>query len=306
MRKTVALSIILLIAVAGQALAVSQARVSGKIVDVVTKKPVADAKILIEAIEGKTVRDEVKARKDGSYAAMVLDGTIRYKFTVTAPGYQPLEQVLKLELSMTNSRDFELLPQGVATEQPGVALQADTTIVAYNEGAELANSGNWAAAAAKFEEAVAAKPDLIAGWSALAKTSLKLNNYPRAIEAAKKVLEVDEEDTAMWGVLHQAYKATGDKANAAAAEAKLPANANALFNQAARLINDGKDDEAETHLKRAIEVDPKMAIAYYQLGMVYVRTGKNADARQMLTKYIELDPNGRDVATAKEMLGYLK
>ena len=34
--------------------------------------------------------------------------------------------------------------------------------------------------------------------------------------------------------------------------------------------------------------------------------GKNADAKANLQKYLELDPNGKDAATAKEMLKYVK
>jgi Tfp pilus assembly protein PilF len=78
-----------------------------------------------------------------------------------------------------------------------------------------------------------------------------------------------------------------------------------LFNEAARLINAGKDAEAEPLLKQAITIDDKMAMAYYELGMVYVRGGKSADAKTNLTKYLELDPKGRDADTAKEMLKYL-
>jgi hypothetical protein len=40
--------------------------------------------------------------------------------------------------------------------------------------------------------------------------------------------------------------------------------------------------------------------------MLDVRLGKNADAKVNLQKYIELDPNGKDAATAKEMLKYVK
>ena len=183
---------------------------------------------------------------------------------------------------------------------------ADPAVDAYNAGAQLANAGDAAGAIAKFEEAVAAKPDLLAGWQALAKSTLRIKNYPRAIEAAKKVIDVDDEDTDMWTVLYQSYTATGDKANAAIAQKKMPANAGSLFNEAARLINQGKDSEAEAALKQAIAVDEKMAVAWYELGMVYVRTSKNADARAALQKYLELEPNGKDAATAKEMLNYLK
>ena len=34
--------------------------------------------------------------------------------------------------------------------------------------------------------------------------------------------------------------------------------------------------------------------------------GKNADAKTNLQKYLELDPNGKDASTAKEMLKYVK
>ena len=40
--------------------------------------------------------------------------------------------------------------------------------------------------------------------------------------------------------------------------------------------------------------------------MIYVRAGKNADAKTNLQKYLELEPNGKDAATAKEMLKYVK
>jgi len=153
---------------------------------------------------------------------------------------------------------------------------------------------------------VAAKPDLLAGWMALSKMALRAKQYPKAIDAAKKVLDVDDEDTDMWTVLFQAYTATGDKTNAAIAEKKMPANAASLFNEAARLINQGKDGEAEGMLKQAVAIDEKMGVAWYELGMVYARTGKNADARAALNKYLEIDPAGKDAATAKEMLTYIK
>jgi predicted Zn-dependent protease len=159
---------------------------------------------------------------------------------------------------------------------------------------------------AKFQEAVTLKPDLTAGWMALAKVAVKEKKYQVAVDAAKKALEIDDEDTDMWIALHQSYSALGDKANAAIAEKKMPANPSKLFNDAARLINEGKDGEAEEQLKRAVAVDEKFSLAYYELGMVYVRAGKSAEAKAALSKYLELDPKGKDASTAKEMLSYLQ
>jgi tetratricopeptide (TPR) repeat protein len=311
MRRTFALTLILLALPATHAFAIGEARMTGKIFDAATKKPIEGAVVQADATEERTVSQKFPAKKDGSYTVFLLYGTIRYKFTVTAPGYEPYVETMKLKLGETNSKDFFLAKPGSGATGPAqvnveVKEKVDPAVDAYNAGAHLANAGDVAGAMAKFEEAVAAKPDLLAGWMAIAKTALKAKQYPKAIEAAKKVVEIDDEDTEMWAVLHQAYTATGDKANAAIAEKKLPANASSLFNEAARLINQGKDGEAEAALKRAVEIDDTMAVAWYELGMVYVRTAKNADARQALTKYLELEPNGKDAPTAKEMLNYLK
>ena len=304
MRRSLALILPVLLLGAANLFAGAEARLSGKIVDQSTKQPIAGASIKLEAVEAKNVKQEVKSKQDGSYAVFVLDGTIRYKFTFSAPGYVPYEETLKLTLGAPTTKDVELAKGNAPV--PGREGKADPAVAAYNEGAGLANSGDYAGAIAKFEAAVKANPDMTAAWMALAKISLKQKAYPRAIEAAKKALAIDDEDTDMWNVLYQAYSATGDKANAAIAEKKLPKNAGALFNDAAAAINKGDDAAAETLLKQAVDADPTFAQAYYELGMVYARGSKNADAKAALTKYLELDPNGKDAATAKEMLNYLK
>lgn len=307
MRKSFAMFALLVTAYAGNAFAVGQARITGKILDAATKAPIADATITVTATEAKTFKDEFKA-KNGSYAVAVLDGTIRYKFVFSAEGYAPYEEVMKLKIGEPNSRDI-MLSKGVAAGGGANAMlkaTADPAVVAFNEGATLANDGKDVEALAKFTEAVTAKPDLAAGWQAIARMQLRLKKPAAAIEAANNALALDPDDSSMQSVLFDAYTQTGDKAKAAEAKTKMPASAPVLFNDAARAINAGKDGDAEAILKRAIEVDGTFSAAYYELGMVCVRTGKNADARQYLEKYLEIDPKGKDAETAKEMLKYVK
>ncbi len=304
MRRSLTLAVVVL-ALAANAFALGEARLTGKVLDAVTKKPIPNAVITVVATEGKTFHQDYKAKNDGTYAIFLLDGTLKYEFTYAAPGYQPFKQVMKLKLGEPNTRDIELAP-GNAPVTGAVQTKADPAVTAYNEGAELANAGKEAEALAKFQEAVTAKPDLTAGWQAIAKLNLRTKNYPKAIEAAHKALELANDETDMFAVLYESYKATGDKAKTEEFKKKLPANAAMLFNDAAKAINAGKDAEAEPLLKQAISADEKFAQAYYELGMLYVRAGKNAEAKANLVKYIELDPNGKDAATAKEMLKYVK
>jgi tetratricopeptide (TPR) repeat protein len=305
MRRSLALCLLALAAIASNAFAGAEARLTGKIVDAVTKAPIADVTVTTTAIEGKNIKLETKSKKDGTYAVFVLDGTLKYKFTYTAPGYQPMETTLKLKLgSEVNIQDIELIT--VEAAKASAPVKVDPAITAFNEGADLANKGQVDEAIARIETAVAAKPDLLVAHQALARLYLRKNDYPKAIANANKVIELDADDTDMNAVLAEAYTKTGDKAKAAEFKKKVPANASDLYNQAADLINSGKDGAAEALLQQAVAADEKFAAAYYELGMIYVRSGKNADAKTNLQKYLELEPTGKESATAKEMLKYVK
>jgi tetratricopeptide (TPR) repeat protein len=307
MRRTFALVIVVL-AVAANAFAIGQARLTGKVTDAINKKPIENAVVTVTAVEAKAFKADYKAKKDGTYAIFLVDGTIKYEFAWSAPGYQTYKDVMKLKLAEPNVRDVALAPGGAAgaTTVPASEIKIDPAVQAFNEGAQLANEGKDAEAVAKFKEAVAAKPDLTAGWQALAKVQHRNKKYAEAIAAALKAIEVDPDDTDMNIVLFEAYTATGDKAKAAQYKNKMPASAPNLFNDAARAINAGKDAEAEPLLRQAISIDDKFSQAYYELGMLYVRMGKNADAKANLEKYLSLEPNGKDAPTAKEMLKYVK
>jgi tetratricopeptide (TPR) repeat protein len=308
MRRTFALGVLALMVVAGNAFALGEARMQGKITDAATHKPVANAAVIIDAVSGHNVHNEFKADKDGVYRFLILDGTIPYKFTIKADGYAPFEFTLKPTLGEVNTRDVTLVAGSASTSAaaPAASAKANPAVAAYNEGAALANEGKIPEAIAKLEGAVTAKTDLTAGYEALAKLYLRTKNYDKAIDRANKALEIDNDNQDMFSVLAESYTAKGDKTKAAEYRKKLPADASSLFNEAARLINSGKDGEAEPMLKGAIAANDKFAQAYYELGMLYVRSQKNADAKANLQKYLELEPNGKDAATAKEMLNYVK
>lgn len=313
MRRTLALGLFALMAIAGNAFGQAQARITGKVTDAATKEPIANAVINVTALSGKTFKQDYPVKKDGSYAIFLLDGTIKYRFTYSAPGYAAYAEDMKLKIAgEPNIKDVVLNTGSAAASgnknaaAEGTVAKVDPAVQAFNEGAALANAGDDAGAIKKITEAVTAKPDLIAGWEALAKLHLRSKDYKSAVDEAKKALALADDETDMYQVLFESYTATGDKAGAAEAKKKLPANAAGLFNDAAKLINAGKDADAEPLLKQSIAADPTFAQSYYELGMLYVRGGKNADAKTNLQKYIELDPKGKDVPTAQEMLKYVK
>lgn len=302
MRKTLALSLFLAL-VTVSAFAVGEARLTGQVIDA-EGNPIEGATVEVtSATSAKTFNETIKTDEDGKFTLFVLDGTITYKFTYSMEGYTPFEETMKLRLIPERNQRTITLGKGAA---PGAAPQADPAVLLYNEGAELANQGQIPEAIAKLEEAVAVKADLTAGWEALAKLYARTENWPKAIISAGKVLEISAEEPDMFTILAQAYDKTGDKTKAKEYGEKAPANPPALFNQAAGLINGGNDKDAEPLLKRAVDADPSFAQAQYELGMVYVRMGNTASAKEHLQKYLDLEPEGRDAPVAREMLKYVQ
>lgn len=306
MRRTLALTLLALMVVAANAFAVGEGRMQGKVIDAVTKKPIPGASIKFESAGGRNVKQEYKADKNGEYRFLVLDATLQYNFTWSADGYQPVQEKVKLRLGEITTREVELMPLSAVQAAAPAQAKADPAVVAYNEAAALANDGKNAEAIAKMEEAVSLKAEFAAAYQALARLYARTKDHAKAIDAANKALAISGDDSDMFALLAGEYAASGQKEKAAEYRKKAPADANALFNEAARLINEGKDSQAEPLLKQAITANDQMGAAYYELGMLCVRTGKNADAKTNLLKYLELDPNGKEAATAKEMLKYVK
>src|SRR5260221_1943784 len=229
MRKTAAAFLLALMAMAGNAFAGAEGRLIGKIIDAKTQQPIPNVTIHVSATEARKYEQDYKGEKDGTYKIFLVDATIRYKFTVSAQGYPPYEETIKLKIGETTTKDFKLggeAPAAAVSSGASTAPKAaDPATVAYNAGATAYNDGKFAEAAAKFEEAVKAKPELIAGWEALARVDLKLKAYPKAIEAANKALDLAPDESDMYPILADAYQATGDKEKAAEWKKNMPLDA---------------------------------------------------------------------------------
>ncbi len=305
-RKLLALCLFAMAAAAGNAFAVTEGRLAGLVTDAATKKPLPNVTITFVATERRTIKQSFKTDSNGKYQVLMLDGTIPYMVKFEAPGYAPYEEKIKLKIGgEVNMKDVELQPAG-AMPTAAARTVVDTNVVAYNDGARLFNDGKVPEAIAKFKEVLKARPEMIAAWEALARADLRAKDYAGAIESANKALEIAPDETDMFEILYTAYTATGDKAKAAEAKKKMPADAGTIFNDAVKLLNAGKDAEAEPLLRQSIQANDKFAPAYYELGMVYIRLGRMAEAKENLVKYLEIEPNGKEAGTVKETLKYLK
>jgi predicted O-linked N-acetylglucosamine transferase (SPINDLY family) len=74
----------------------------------------------------------------------------------------------------------------------------------------------------------------------------------------------------------------------------LPHDVEALSNLGMALLKSQRFEEAETHLRRALEFDQNFAGAHYHLGMTYVLLGRYTEAEASLRTAFSLSPDYRD------------
>lgn len=146
-------------------------------------------------------------------------------------------------------------------------------------------------------------------------------NYQKAIDLRKTSDQAQKDPdnngkmAAYYNNLAEAYAKAGkiDDAmtNYNQAATLDPAHAGVYyFNEGAILTNVGKVDEAIVAFDKVIAADPTKAMAYYWKGINLIGKATLKDNKmvapdgtaQAFQKYIELDPNGPQVQTAKDML----
>lgn len=79
----------------------------------------------------------------------------------------------------------------------------------YDEAVNLRDAGDKAAAVVKLEEAVAADPTFAIGHGMLAKLFVDLAESEKAIHHAKKVVELEPDDTFSYTALSVVYQRCG-------------------------------------------------------------------------------------------------
>jgi len=111
----------------------------------------------------------------------------------------------------------------------------------------------------------------------------------QAAQANQKVMDIEA--------------ATGGAAGAAGGGG---GDATSAYNQGIILVNQSKMADAKTQFQKAIQMNPNMSEAYYQLAMCQANENDMSGAKTNLTKYLQLAPTGPNAQTAKDILAALK
>jgi tetratricopeptide (TPR) repeat protein len=236
--------------------------------------------------------------------------------------------------------------QFILTDVLGDALKADKNFwpAEYQAGVLLLEKYNRAEAASAFDKALALNPSAAEALAAKGQAALQKLEFQEAEQFADRALRVDPSLVEALHVKADVYLAAGDLARARAeldkARAVNPRDEATLGRLAAclqverradeldKLVRDVEEydakpgrfhlvlahqledrrrfDLAEKHYQKATELWPMLPAARSGLGLLYMRMGREADARPLLEKAFQADTFNVRVANTLKVLRHLE
>ncbi|NJN64868.1 MAG: tetratricopeptide repeat protein [Acidobacteria bacterium] len=197
----------------------------------------------------------------------------------------------------STSRGWHVSRQGKPQEavelfQKAYGLDATLAGVAAQIGGALFELGKPDEAAPWFEKELAISPDAkpVALNLAVVLTAVGEPKREQAIAAWERVIQIDPYETGSYVELANIYTEMGDEDKAAEYLRKMEEvgqpNAAAWFNIGANFANKDALDKAELAYKKALEIDPTLALAHREMGYLFARKGDLTTALDHFKTYV--------------------
>jgi tetratricopeptide (TPR) repeat protein len=268
-------------------------------------KPVADAVVTIEYMEGVSRKLSTKSDRRGEFVQLGLQSG-GYRVSASADKLGSGYADVRVRVGTTAEVTITLSPVPPGTDPKMAALK-----VAFDEGVAASRAKDFDTAIAKFQAALAAQPACHECYYNIGFAYLEKKDEKQAEEQFKKALEIRADHAETLNALATLYNQQKRFDEAAAVSAKMATaggagSADALYNQGIILWNGGKIAEAKMKFEEAAKADPNHADARFQLGMALLNEGKVPDAVTQFEAYLKMAPSGQFAAQAKGMLAQLK
>jgi Tfp pilus assembly protein PilF len=189
------------------------------------------------------------------------------------------------------------------------------------KAADAQKKAKFAEATGFYEKALAELSDNTALLTKLQMAGYLTQGYDQAVKYAKMIVEKDPGNTTSWLMIAEIELTKGNLAEGKAALEKVPPESitdpTVYMNMGIICYNKNLPDQAEIYFTKAIEKKADLSEAYYYRGLARYQAagaiknkqqaaGKHAEAKSDFQKYMQIDPNGKDADTVKELLKTLK
>jgi tetratricopeptide (TPR) repeat protein len=201
----------------------------------------------------------------------------------------------------------------------GEALDAFDKALAINPQAAEALVGKGTAALQTFEmrsaeqfavRALSINPNLVEALQLRADVWLAGGRIDRALDVLERARRTDPRDENTLGRIAACYvlaRKPDDFRKLAAAVERQDQRPGPFYSVLASQLEDRRRfDVAEQYYKKAIELRPMVPWAKNGLGLLYMRLGREKEARDLLTKSFEADPFNVRVANTLKVLRHLE
>jgi tetratricopeptide (TPR) repeat protein len=283
-------------------------------------------------IEGKKV-DSVNGVRSGGDGKPV-------DFDLKSAQKETVNKQAEMQKAMETGKASDELTRGMTSEQKAALdkqlkegseklKKRNELNDAFNAGMTAKEGKQWDQAVTSFTKASELDPTQQAVWANLGESYVNLagtktgpdfdSTIQKGLDAYAKAIELKPEDAAS----HNNYALALGKAKKfpemqtelkKAAELDPPNGGKYYYNLGAMLVNANQGDAAGEAFKKAIELTPTYADAYYQYGVTLVGKAQiGADGKvtpvpgtvESFQKYLELAPNGAYAQSSKDMLATL-
>jgi len=245
----------------------------------------------------------MKSDKSGRFYRRGLQA-VEYEMSVTKEGYQPIKDKVKLVAGTDRRFDFKLAkatPMGAAEFQQGVA--------AYNKG-------DFTAAAAAFEAAIAKAPTIPDLYVNLALAYFRLKRGPEAVAQLEKAASLGPDDPKIHYQLGSAYVEMQEYDKAIAAFEKGlakpvdlaadPLALEATSTLGAVYFAKGENDKAAAQFQKALAAKPGAAGATLGMGKIHFSKGEVDKALELFEQVVAQHPGTPEAAQADTFLKELR
>ncbi len=280
--------------------------------------PLAGVKIAAEHADFGTTFSG-KTDKKGNWAIAGL-GTGVFIITAAKEGYAPVQDRMNVSQFSSNNPPIEMTLQKIEPQAGIPDLENQEVLVLFEEGNQLFEQGQYQEAIAKYEEFLAKQPTIYQVNINIGNAFKEQGEYEEAIAAYHTVLDkVQEEDGSLEGNEAAARSLAGigeayismdqlDKASEYLRQAVdiFPKDETMAFNVGEIYFKQGKPAEAVQYYNIATEIKPDWAPPYRQKGYALLNLGDYAAAIESFEKFLEAAPDDPQAPVIENLIPQLR
>jgi Tfp pilus assembly protein PilF len=294
----------------------------GRVVDE-AGAPVAGAEVTLVYSGEMAIKFSVKTDNNGRWTrAGLMSVGGRWTITASKDGASGFIQNVEVPLNASSVVPDIKLVKGASA--PGTAAENAARAKAAAEQKKILDDVNAALTASDFDtaitklnEATQKIQNCVACFARLgdAYAKKKEPDFAKAEEAYKTATKMDDKNIEAWEGLAILYNTQKKFTEAGEASAKVielqkagggAGDATSAYNAGVILSNQRKMAEAAEQFQRAVQMNPQMADAHFQLALAQMNLGKMPEALKSLEQYLVLSPTGSNAEMAKSLIPELK